>query len=302
LPANTKEKDEFKKSILAMSWKPEEHNFAEAHNAALQAFIPYSIPSAVQAVLDDAKANPDNITADSSPFWILSAAVRLFVQKEGHGKFLPLMGAIPDMEAETNIYIDLQNVYKHKSEADQAAVRAHVNAILTRIGKGPETISDDLLTLFCKNALFIRVFRYRSLADEFNPETSTVAESSWQLEDTATNNLHWYLLIRAALRFEQQHGRLPSSDVSGDSMQDYNEYKNHVQTLLKEHNLAEDAISNDSVKEFCRYGGSQLHNLGAILGGVASQEILKITTKQWIPVNNTYIFNGMCSNSSSYEF
>lgn len=285
-----------------MSTKPDEENFAEAVNAALQAFIPYRIPDAVQAVINDEKANPENITAESSNFWILAAALRQFVHTEGQGKFLPLMGSIPDMTAETNTYIDLQNVYKHKSEADQAAVRVHVNAILKSVGKAPETISDDLLQLFCKNALFIRVFRYRSLAQEFNPATSTIAESSWQLEDTATNNLHWYLLIRAALRFQDEHGRLPSANLEGSIMDDYAEYKKHVVNVLKEHELADDAVSNDFIKEICRYGGSQLHSLGAILGGVASQEILKITTKQWIPVNNTYIFNGMASNSSSYEF
>lgn len=263
--------------------------------------MPYRIPDAVQAVLSDAKAQPENINADSSNFWILAAALRQFVNKEGHGK-LPLMGSIPDMTSETNTYIELQNIYKHKSEADQAAVRGHVNAILKGLGKGSETISDDLLTLFCKNSLFLRVFRYRTLAEEFDASKALVAESSWQLEDTVTNNLHWYLLIRAALRFEGQHGRLPSSNLAGGAMEDYNEFKRHVQELLKEHGIAEDAISNDHIKELCRYGGSQLHALGAILGGVASQEILKITTKQWIPVNNTYVFNGMSSNSSSYEF
>ena len=38
-----------------------------------------------------------------------------------------------------------------------------------------------------------------------------------------------------------------------------------------------------------------MHNIGAFLGGVMAQEALKMITKQYIPLNNTFVFNGVHS-------
>ena len=45
--------------------------------------------------------------------------------------------------------------------------------------------------------------------------------------------------------------------------------------------------------EMIRFGGSELHNLGAFVGGVAAQGIMKILLKQFYPYNHTYVFNGI---------
>ena len=49
----------------------------------------------------------------------------------------------------------------------------------------------------------------------------------------------------------------------------------------------------DCVLEMIRYGGSELHNMGAFVGGVAAQGIMKILLKQFYPYNHTYVFNGI---------
>lgn len=51
-----------------------------------------------------------------------------------------------------------------------------------------------------------------------------------------------------------------------------------------------------------RFGGSQLHTLGALLGGVASQEAIKLLTHQFKPINHTYVYNGITSEGEVYEF
>lgn len=39
-----------------------------------------------------------------------------------------------------------------------------------------------------------------------------------------------------------------------------------------------------------------MHNICAVMGALAAQEALKIVTKQYVPFNNTVIFNGIdCS-------
>lgn len=51
----------------------------------------------------------------------------------------------------------------------------------------------------------------------------------------------------------------------------------------------------------CRYGAAELHTLSAFIGGVAAQEAIKIITHQFIPFNNTYIYNAMKQTSVTIE-
>jgi amyloid beta precursor protein binding protein 1 len=50
-----------------------------------------------------------SIFVQSKPFWIMAKSVQDFVENEGEG-CLPLCGSIPDMTAETEKYIALQQV------------------------------------------------------------------------------------------------------------------------------------------------------------------------------------------------
>jgi amyloid beta precursor protein binding protein 1 len=43
----------------------------------------------------------------------------------------------------------------------------------------------------------------------------------------------------------------------------------------------------------CRYGGAELHNIAALLGGLASQEAIKVITRQFVPFSNTLIYDGI---------
>ena len=54
-------------------------------------------------------------------------------------------------------------------------------------------------------------------------------------------------------------------------------------------------ITRRHAEELARFGGGQLHCTAAFVGGVAAQEIVKIITHQYIPLNNCYIFNGIAS-------
>lgn len=47
-----------------------------------------------------------------------------------------------------------------------------------------------------------------------------------------------------------------------------------------------------------RAGGAELHNIAALTGGLVSQEVIKVVTKQYIPVDNTCVFDGVKSKSS----
>ena len=37
------------------------------------------------------------------------------------------------------------------------------------------------------------------------------------------------------------------------------------------------------------------------MGGVASQEVVKLITRQYVPLNNTYVYNAISSNGNQFE-
>ena len=62
-----------------------------------------------------------------------------------------------------------------------------------------------------------------------------------------------------------------------------------------------DASSNPRViqaaEEVARAKGGELHNISALTGGMVAQEVIKIITKQYIPIDNTCIFDGISSRT-----
>ena len=50
-------------------------------------------------------------------------------------------------------------------------------------------------------------------------------------------------------------------------------------------------------QEVARSKGGELHNISALTGGMVAQEIIKIITKQYIPIDNTCIFDGISSRT-----
>jgi amyloid beta precursor protein binding protein 1 len=50
-----------------------------------------------------------------------------------------------------------------------------------------------------------------------------------------------------------------------------------------------------AVEEVARAEGGELHNISALTGGMVAQEVIKVITKQYIPIDNTCIFDGIGS-------
>jgi NEDD8-activating enzyme E1 regulatory subunit len=62
-------------------------------------------------------------------------------------------------------------------------------------------------------------------------------------------------------------------------------------------------LSESHANEITRFGViEEFHNTSSFMGGVASQEVIKIITHQWIPANNTFIYNGLAGNAQTLEF
>jgi amyloid beta precursor protein binding protein 1 len=60
-------------------------------------------------------------------------------------------------------------------------------------------------------------------------------------------------------------------------------------------------ISDDCVHEMCRYAGAELHSMASLLGGMVGHEVIKLVTHQYVPFNNTFIYNGITCSSITIE-
>lgn len=62
-----------------------------------------------------------------------------------------------------------------------------------------------------------------------------------------------------------------------------------------------DASSNmqivQAAEEVARAKGGELHNISSLTGGMVAQEVIKIITKQYVPIDNTCVYDGITSRT-----
>lgn len=56
-----------------------------------------------------------------------------------------------------------------------------------------------------------------------------------------------------------------------------------------------------AAEEVARAEYGELHNISALTGGMVAQEMIKIVTKQYIPVDNTCVFDGIKSRTQVFR-
>ncbi|KAJ3163335.1 NEDD8-activating enzyme E1 regulatory subunit [Geranomyces variabilis] len=306
LPSNREEREEFKQLVRAQERKEpgvENLNFEEALASAYRAWTPTSIPSSIQSILNDERA--ENLGPDTPDFWIIARAVRDFVASEGHG-LLPLPGTVPDMHSDTESYVNLQTIYRTKARQDAAAVAARVTELVAQAGRAERPVALDEIDRFCKNAAFIKVLRYRSFAEESDPRSAEAKTIGNALASDPRDNAAWYVALRAGEECREQLGRWPGEPGSTDGADvdlesDAAVLRDAIATYLAARGLPTDAVTDDHVVEFVRAAGANLHVTAALLGGVVSQEAIKLLTRQYVPIDNTVVFDGVRSVASAYR-
>lgn len=115
-----------------------------------------------------------------------------------------------------------------------------------------------------------------------------------------------YVLLRAADRFYGQHGRYPGEDVYGgldgvDVDGDAALVRDLAAAVRVEVGLPPAAVDDGDVVEVVRAAAAELHPVAALVGGLAAQEVMKLVTKQFVPVNNTVVVNLMAGTTESFE-
>jgi len=297
LPTGDTERDAFKAQIKSLQTHPDQANWSEAVKNAHHAYNSYAVPDHIQSILQDPKANHSR--ADYENFWLLAAAVNRFVKETGK---LPLMGTIPDMIAETKVFVELQRLYRNKAAEDIASVQKHLNDILTELGVSKDRVPEDDLKNFCKHALFLKVIRFTSVEEEAAGKIDT-GSLGMHLENFTTGGPGdgcWYLALRVVEKFRAQYNRYPGENTTTPH-DDFDNLKKLADPFVTAMGFEADQLPSEYLQELCRYGNSQIHNIAAVMGGVAAQETIKVLTHQWVPLNNTFVFNGINSSSAAFS-
>lgn len=301
-PATFSEKEAFKASVMAMAWGPPGHevNFIEAAENAYKAYVPSEVPDEVTLVLEAAASHALSTqrldkTNETKAFWLMARALADFV-KDNNG-LLPITGVVPDMTAMTASYVALQEVYVNKATEDARRVHAILGKRLQDMELSEDSISFNKVAAFCKNAPNIGLLTTRSVAHEY--KLVELSRVDFEDEDKEQSPLIWYFMLRAVKAFTSDFHRYPGSE-DGAAVQDGTWLVAKAKDLAAGSVVA-DWITDHHALEMTRSCEVELHNLAALMGGVAAQEAIKLITHQFEPLNHTYIFNGISGVAATYQ-
>lgn len=237
------------------------------------------------------------IRAEDRAFWVHVAAVRRFHTETGQ---LPLGGALPDMAADTRSYVALQRLFTAKAAEDAKSVLTYASEITERRGLSSEAPADaSSVAAFCKTVRQAHVVRSRTINDELEYQgTGGFLENARDSGafDNANSNLAsaYYPLFRAVDDFFREHGRVPDSEADTPLV------RTMLAKVKEKLGGVPSELWSDETEEMIRFAGVELHNVAALIGGIAGQEAVKIITRQFVPLNNTIIVNS--SNMTTFSF
>ncbi|KIW01949.1 uncharacterized protein PV09_06786 [Verruconis gallopava] len=329
LPVTYREKTEFRELVrAAMRTKNAEggeENFEEAIAAVLKSLNEPTASSGIKEVF--AAEECQNLTPDSANFWIIANAISQFYASEG---VLPLPGSIPDMKAQSADYIALQNVYKTKAREDVQKVLLTVRNLEQQLSRSRPSIPDSEVEAFCKGAAHVKLIRGRPL--HIVKPGEQYAGLTWGdrakfASNALVDDSSLILLYIAFLAYDEfcatnrtnenlPSPRAPGADAAG--VEEDTQTLADIATRIISGILAEAGrdYNSDGEKEewegikqrltqYCqeltRAGGAELHNVASLAGGIIAQEIIKVITKQYIPVDNTCVFDGVKSLSEVFR-
>ncbi|GAA6042459.1 hypothetical protein JCM8097_008468 [Rhodosporidiobolus ruineniae] len=306
LPTSTADRKAFAALVLSHKRQSDEENFDEAVTLFRRAGVKANVPADVEALFNDPAC--ENVTKESSNFWLLLHAVRTFVRSPAGGGLLPLSGALPDMKASSLSYVALQQLYKSKARQDADEVERLVRELEAKLGgegmKG--RVTREEVETFVKHAAWVRVVRGRSIAEE-ERESKLASKTGAILSNASFQtppdlSLHLYTALRASSLFFASHARYPGDGVSSpeELEKDAAELEGLARGLLSgwkgEEDWAGVGVEEEGVweklGEVCREitrtpPGTTLPQTSALLGGLVAQEAIKLVTRQYVPLGTT---------------
>lgn len=132
------------------------------------------------------------------------------------------------------------------------------------------------------------------IGEEYQSNNLDVA----QYLDDPDSLMYYYVILRGLERFINETNVHPGQ-FDDQVEPDVLKLKTIIGKLLSEWGC-NSLLGDERIHEICRYGGAELHSISSILGGCAAHEIIKLITQQYKPLNNTFIYDAITSNSATY--
>lgn len=298
------------------------------------------IPSELAEVLDMAPARAAQ-GKNVLPFWIYLNAIREFREENGFLPLQPALPDFTATTQIYLTLSRTFRKYFQEVEVESVVARARAylkkqyNMTDDEIN---QKISTEDAAKFCTNIRFVQYQEYSTLEAEvgtdfakpftFIPNSANNNKAIFALkaksnegEASSTDRAcGWYAAMRAAMLFafkNQQH-RLPGQvfseiDVSNSIDADESATIELATQLWGDAKLAADGASTGNtsgglpedvakqVKEIVRYGGAELGQIAAIVGAVASQEVIKFIQSKRVPATPWVFFDGNASKFIQVE-
>ncbi|KAL8732519.1 MAG: hypothetical protein Q9166_002733 [cf. Caloplaca sp. 2 TL-2023] len=337
LPSGYREKKEFKSFVEAKARTNNaeggEENFDEAAAAVLKSLNRPSLPSGLRQVFDEPECREPQ--KDSANFWLVASAIQKFHEAQGS---LPLPGALPDMKAQSKDYIQLQTIYRTKARQDVDGVTKHVRTIEEALGRQAPVDSKEI-EAFCKGASFVKLIKGQVLVTKpvydskarkhpdykilLKGERSLIRMLDFLKDEDSLLPVYiafwaYDILVKPYVGL-RDFGEAPGAkDDNGLEMKEHEVTLDRLRDFTKEiiYSIAAateptsnvEGLLNETLprvepilEEFIRADGAELHNISALTGGMVAQEVIKVITKQYIPIDNTCVFDGIASKSAVFH-
>ncbi|TGZ63666.1 hypothetical protein CRM22_006767 [Opisthorchis felineus] len=269
-------------------------------------------------------------------FWRLVCALRDFVQNEGKGQ-LPVRGSIPDMLSDSKRYLKLLSIYQERMEWAVQRFAARLtqfpeitlqdirlfvrNSAFLRVVRcrsleeelklSPARSEDlALIPTHEENDSMLWYLVLRG-ASSFLSETGhwpgdpNPYSSSFHTNVTSTPN---HILKTGD---GQSKGQANDRKTEGTGKEvadsyvvemDLPGFRAHLNRILRAFGIASTLVSLDYVNEMCRFGGGELHSVAAFMGGIVSQEVIKLLTHQFVPITKPLIYNAIAQRTELIDF
>lgn len=187
-------------------------------------------------------------------------ALKDFVQENNGGR-LPLSGVLPDMTADTETFIQLQNIYRQQALFDSDNVYRRCKILLLELELPVELITEKDVRLMCREAMHLTVITGTKIADEYikNSDATNLIEA----EMHSTPLIEYYIALRGYERYLMECGTIPGEcTVESDTSR----YKVIANKFLTDLGFSHATLSDDIVHEICHLGGAEFHSISAFVG------------------------------------
>ena len=285
LPQTFKEKTDFRSYVRSQARQsasagPEE-NYDEACAAVLKTISPPTISSGTRQMFALPQCQSENLTSTSSHFWLIANAVKTFC--DAHA-VLPLPGSLPDMKATSSAYITLQNIYKSKARADVLEITNTVRQMEKALGQ-PTAKATPVTEIeaFAKNAAHVKVLHGNRLPHICLGRI--LKDNSHLIEEDAIDDLGEPSLYPIFHYFALSHQNF---SAKSDKVKTTNDLTPASTGTLSPLSQALQISLLDTPTP-----GAELHNISSWTGGMVAQEAIKLLTRQYVPVDNVVVIDGV---------